>query len=279
MSIYLINNIPVKKNSPYFSPDSRGYRYGDGFFESCIFSGHRILHLAIHAERIQKSSLLLQIQLPPDWSTEVWETAVKKACSDALIQFARIRLTLFREGEGYYAPSGSGVCIVTQITPIIGDAPYEWNTQGLKIDTYKELSKNSNYISTLKTCSALIYIMAGIYAKEKGLDEVVIFNEYGRPCEASSSNIFVVKGEFILTPPISEYCIDGVMRRVLMLLINAYGYNLQERMITEIDLSASEEIILTSATRGIQWVCDYQGKKLKNVVSQVLFDRLTKSIR
>ncbi len=279
MSIYLINNIPVKKSTPYFSPDSRGYRYGDGFFESCVFFGHRILHLAIHAERIQQSSLLLQIQLPPDWNTEAWEIAVKNACMDALIPFARIRLTVFREGEGYYAPNGSGVCIVTQITPILKEGPYEWNTKGLKVDTYKELSKNSNYISTLKTCSALIYTMASLYAKQKGLDEVIMFNEFGRPCEASSSNIFVVKGEFILTPPISEYCIDGVMRRVLMSLIDAYGYNLQERMITEVDLSASEEIILTSATRGIQWVCDYQGKKLKHIVAQVLFDRLIKSIQ
>ena len=63
-----------------------------------------------------------------------------------------------------------------------------------------------------------------------------------------------------------------------MQLADAYGYSLQERPISEIDLSASEEIFTTSATRGISWVADYQGKKLKNTVSRVLFEQLVKSI-
>lgn len=201
-----------------------------------------------------------------------------KACKDANIAAARIRLTIFRDSEGLYTPNDSNVCLVTEINAETGIGPYQWQEEGLNIGTYKELVKNSNYTSTLKTCSALIYTLAGLYAKEHGLDDVVIFNEYGRPCESVSSNIFVVKGEFLLTPPISEYCIDGVMRKVIMQLADAYGYSLQERPISEIDLSASEEIFTTSATRGISWVADYQGKKLKNTVSRVLFEQLVKSI-
>lgn len=278
MAIYIINNNLIEEHAPFFSPKSRSYRYGDGFFESCKLSDSRILQLPLHADRIRKSALLLKLNLPNWWDEISWETSVLKACKDAKITSARIRLTIFRDSDGLYTPTDSNVCLVTEINEETGIGPYQWNETGLNIGTYKELVKNSNYTSTLKTCSALIYTLAGIYAKEHGLDDVVIFNEYGRPCESVSSNIFVVKGEFLLTPPISEYCIDGVMRKVIMQLADAYGYALQERPISEIDLSASEEIFTTSATRGINWVADYQGKKLKNTVSRVLFEQLVKSI-
>jgi branched-chain amino acid aminotransferase len=93
-----------------------------------------------------------------------------------------------------------------------------------------------------------------------------------------ASNLFVVKGEFILTPPISEYCIDGVMRKVVMHLADAYGYSLQERPLSEIDLTSAEEIFTTSATRGIRWVGNFQGKVLKNAVAKVIYDQLTKGL-
>lgn len=278
MAIFIINNTIVDENAPFFTPKSRGYRYGDGFFESCKLANGRILQLPLHGDRIRKSALLLKLHLPTWWDEISWETSVLKACKDAKMDAARIRLTIFRDAEGLYTPNHSNVCMVTEINAETGIGPYQWQEEGLHIGTYKELVKNSNYTSTLKTCSSIIYTLAGLYAKEHGLDDVVIFNEYGRPCESVSSNIFVVKGEFLLTPPISEYCIDGVMRKVIMQLADAYGYSLQERPISEIDLSASEEIFTTSATRGISWVADYQGKKLKNTVSRVLYEQLVKSI-
>lgn len=278
MSIFLVNNQIVKENTPFLTLNSRGYRYGDGFFESCKFADGRILHLPMHGHRIRKSSMLLKMNLPINWSADEWELSVAKACAENLISNARIRFSILRDSEGYYTPNENKTLLITEITPVNYIGNYQWNEAGLRIGTYKELVKNSNYTSMLKTCSSVIYTMAGLYAQEKGLDDVVIFNEFGRPCELVSSNIFVVKGEFLLTPPISEYCVDGVMRKVVMQLAEAYGYNIQERPITEVELSAAEEIFSTSATKGIQWIADYQGKQLKSVVSKVLFGKLIKTV-
>jgi branched-chain amino acid aminotransferase len=258
MPIYLINNNIVTEDAPHFTPNSRGYRYGDGFFESCAMWQGRILQLPLHVDRIKKSALLLKINLPSWWDEISWETSVLKACSEA----------------GWK----SAATMVTEINETQNLSPYPWNEQGLTLGTYKELSKNNNFTSTLKTCSALTYTLAGIYAKEHGLDDVVIFNDYGRPCETVASNLFVVKGEFIITPPVSEYCIDGVMRKVVIQLADAYGYSVQERPMSEIDLTSAEEIFTSSATRGIRWVGNFQGKVLKNVVAKVLYDQLTKGL-
>ena len=278
MPIYLINNNIVTEDTPHFTPNSRGYRYGDGFFESCAMWQGRILQLPLHVDRIKKSALLLKINLPSWWDEISWETSVLKACSEAGWKSARIRLTFFRESAGLYTPDQMEATVVTEIQQTQNNSAYPWNEQGRTLGTYKELSKNNNFTSTLKTCSALTYTLAGLYAKEHGLDDVVIFNDYGRPCETVASNLFVVKGEFILTPPISEYCIDGVMRKVIIHLADAYGYSVQERPLSEIDLTSAEEIFTTSATRGIRWVGNFQGKVLKNAVAKVIYDQLTKGL-
>jgi branched-chain amino acid aminotransferase len=144
MAIYIINNTIVDENAPFFSPKSRSYRYGDGFFESCKLSNGRILQLPLHGDRIRKSALLLKLNLPTWWDEISWETTVLKACKEANIASARIRLTIFRDADGLYTPNDSSVCLVTEINEAAGIGPYQWNEEGLNIGTYKELAKNSN---------------------------------------------------------------------------------------------------------------------------------------
>ncbi|MBM3920670.1 MAG: aminotransferase class IV, partial [Sphingomonadales bacterium] len=151
---------------------------------------------------------------------------------------------------------------------------YPLNEKGLTLGMFSELSKNANYTSTIKTNSALTYVMAGIHAAENKWDECVIINDSGRIAETVSSNIFTVNGEFITTPPLSEYCVDGVMRKVVMQLAGAYGYSIQENPITEISLSTADEIFISNAVKGIQWVGEYGGKTYKNATSGKLSELL-----
>ena len=160
MPIYLINNNIVSEDIPHFTPNSRGYRYGDGFFESCAMWQGRILQLPLHVDRIKKSALLLKINLPSWWDEISWETSVLKACSEAGWKSARIRLTFFRESAGLYTPDQMEATVVTEIQQTQNNSAYPWNEQGLTLGTYKELSKNNNFTSTLKTCSALTYTLA-----------------------------------------------------------------------------------------------------------------------
>src|SRR5690606_21319524 len=86
----------------------------------------------------------------------------------------------------------------------------------VKIGLYTDNYKPCNELSTIKSGNALLYVMAGIWAKEHGYDDVLILNEHGCVCEATGSNVFVVKDEKVFTPPVSEGCVDGVMRRFVI---------------------------------------------------------------
>ena len=87
-----------------------------------------------------------------------------------------------------------------------------------------------------------------------------------------------MQDEFLITPPISEYGIDGVMRRIVLQLADAYGYSIQERPVTETDVTAASEVFFTSAIKGIEWANHYLGKAYKCSVSKVLHQQLNASV-
>ncbi len=276
MQIFNINGTVVPPDQLYFKATSRGYRYGDGFFESMKWSNGRVLHYDLHLARIHKSAMLLQLNLPEGINENLLEHWISDTADQAGISNARIRCTIFREAEGYYVPENSTVTIVTEISEI-AESSYEWNEKGLLLGAYKELTKNANFTSALKTTSSLIYVLAGIYARENGFDECIIFNDQGRIAECISCNLFAVNGEFISTPPLSEYCVDGVMRKVVMQLAEAYGYTVIEQPLSEITLISADEIFITNASRGIRWIGEFQGKKFTNHVAKVLSEKLQPS--
>lgn len=274
---FLINGEEVASSSPYFTPESRGYRFGDGFFESMRFINNRIYHLPLHVIRIRKSAMLLQIDLPENFDEDWMEKQIVDFCKNHSINNAFVRFTFLRDAQGRYLPEQSNCEIIAEITPAT-ETGFTFNEIGLKLGSFKELSKNSNFISTLKTTSSLMYVLASLYAKKNLYDDCVVYNDYGRIAETSRANIFVVSGEFVITPPISEYCIDGVMRKVVLQLADAYGYTISEQPLSEMHLQAADEIFITNAARGIQWVQEYKNKKYRNTCSKVLSELLNKSI-
>ena len=273
MTYFLLDGKEITATSPALSLSARSYRYGDGFFESMKLSEGRLQHGYLHQQRIDKSLMLLHMDLPECFANTSLEDVIESFCKSKDIFNARIRSSFLREADGFYQPKNQYTQSVIEITPI-DYSGYPLNIEGLKIGNYKELAKNSNFTSTLKTTSALTYVMAGIYAKTNDFDECVIYNELENVCEGISSNIFMVSGEFISTPPLSEYCVDGVMRKIVIHQAQSYGYQMSEHRITEIDLSSADEIFFTSTTRGIQWAGNYMGKSLKNNISKVLSERL-----
>lgn len=276
MSIFLYQGLWVTGEEPQLALSSRSYRYGDGFFESMRFELDCIQHADLHESRIRKSALLLKMELPKYFDLPALEKDIQECLNSKNILSASVRCTFFREGDGLYTPQNVCTQIITEVKPT-DYRGYPLNEKGLSLGMFSELSKNANYTSTIKTNSALTYVLAGLHAAENQWDECVILNDSGRIAETVSSNIFIVNGEFITTPPLSEYCVDGVMRKVVLQLAGAYGYSVQENPITAISLSAADEIFISNAVKGIQWVGDYGGKNYKNATARKLSDLLNKA--
>ncbi|MGB4400921.1 MAG: aminotransferase class IV [Daejeonella sp.] len=253
---------------------NRGFKYGDGLFESMRLLKGKLMFAELHTERIRKGLKLLKMD---SWShLDTWflnEKVEELVRRNKTGPDARIRLTAFRNGEGLYNPSSNHMAFVLEASQL-SESLYKMNEKGLIIDVFDEITKPVNILSNLKTCNSLIYVLAGIFKNQNSLDEVMVLNSNGFLCESMSSNVFAVYDRKLYTPALSEGCIAGVMRQVVIKLAKENGIELVEAQISPDILNEADEVFLTNAARGIQWVMGYNSKRYFNEVSRFLNEKL-----
>ncbi len=253
---------------------NRGYRYGDGLFETLRMSRGKLKFVELHADRLQKGMKALKIEGYSHMDTYfLKDKAEELAKRNKISQNARFRLTVFRNAGGLYTPDSNKSGYSLEVTAL--DSPYyEMNSKGLIMDVYDDILKPVNRLSNLKTSSALPFVMAGLYKKQHRLDEVFILNQNGFLCESLSSNVFLVYKGQIYTPALSEGCVAGIMRQVVMDIAVKYGLEIVEAQINPEILNEVEEVFITNAVNGIQWVMGFNRKRYFNEVSRLLAEKL-----
>jgi branched-subunit amino acid aminotransferase/4-amino-4-deoxychorismate lyase len=254
MSQYILFNEEfIVADQAVIKASNRSFKFGDGLFESMKFCNGKLQFAAQHADRLKAGMKALKM----DGYALLDEYFLRQKTSDLyrknkLKGDARFRLTVYREGEGLYAPEGNKAGYLLEAAEM-DQSGYELNKKGLIIDVYDELTKPINKLSNFKTNNALLYIMAGLYQKQHRLDEALLLNQNGFLCESTSSNLFIVYQKQIYTPALSEGCVAGVMRTVILQLAKMHNLPLIEAQINPDILNEAEEVFVSSATRGIRW--------------------------
>ncbi len=223
----------------------RAFIYGDLLFESILVENGLPLHFDLHMNRLISGAKQLGFtQLPDDrvLYDKLMSTLAGK-------QHARIRLTLYRNGVGFYLPTQNDCITEVEVFDVI-EKPTILN----KVGIYRENYKPCNALSNLKSGNALIYVMAAKFAHEVGWDDALILNENGNVCEATSSNLFVLLDGSYITPPLSEGCVHGIMRQVFIEQLRTSPKVLIEKPVTPEMLKQAEGIWLTNAIYGIRKV-------------------------
>ncbi|MBU0696934.1 MAG: aminotransferase class IV, partial [Bacteroidetes bacterium] len=175
-----------------FTIANRGFKYGDGIFESMRMSKGKLNFADLHADRLQKGMKTLKLEGYSQMDAYFLKDKVDEICKrNKIVQNARLRLTVYRNAAGLYAPDQNKSAYVLEAMPL--DEPYyQINPKGLIMDIYPDIHKSINQLSNLKTCNSLPYVMAGIYKDQMRLDEAFILNQNGFLCESISANVFMV---------------------------------------------------------------------------------------
>lgn len=273
------NNQIVLKETPLFTIFNRSFCYGDGFFESIRITGGEMPFIKNHFERIKETAAVLEINLPKDFSIESLEETVALLCEkNEVLQEGKARINFYRKEGGLYAPENSECGVVIDVMPYDAGNGYELNNKGLKVDLYQKIKKPCNVLSGIKSCNSLLYVLAGKYKRDNDLEEAVILNDKHNVCEFTSSNLFIVINGVLYTPAISEGCINGVMRKVIIELASKARIYVYETELKPNDLIRADEIFLTNAVHGIQWIGAYKSKRYFNKVSKTLTDALNEHV-
>ena len=265
----------VSADTLLLTTSNRAFKYGDGLFESMRLMKGELKFAEIHADRLQRGMKALKIDGYSQMDAWFLKEKVAELAIRNKAKHARIRLTVYRDAGGLYTPSQNKMGYCMELTPI--DEPrYFLNGKGLIMDIFTDLPKPTNYLSNIKTCNSLVYVMAGIFKSQNRLDEVFLLNQNGFLCEAGSSNIFVWYKDHLYTPALSEGCVEGVMRQVIINIAKENNIGVTEAQISPDILYEADEVFLTNASRGVQCVMGYGVKRYFNKVSKLFMEELNK---
>ncbi len=267
--LYINNNGTVLTNdAPTIHAGNRGHVYGDGVFESIRIMNGVPINLDNHIHRLVQGAKAIKMRPAGFHTTEFFQSRIIELCEKSGIkEGGRCRISLDRVTGGAYKPESNECTFFIEVYPYDTNN-FELNSKGLEIDLYMDIKKSKNALSNFKTKSGLIYVMAAINATERKLDDVLISNDRGGILESSSCNLFVVSNGVLYTPGLDEGCLAGTMRMQVINLALNNGIKVYECNILPQNLLAADEIFLTNAIRGVNWVSGYRTKRYFNNMSR-----------
>ena len=269
------NGINLSRDTANISVRNSAFRYGYGLFETMLVMDGVIQLKELHWERLFEGLRLLKFQVTAHFTASfLEEESLKTIKRNKAEKICRVRLQVYANDEGL-----SPVFLIECFE--IEKRMTELNEEGLVVGIAERIAKNADATSHLKTTSYLPYFLAAKHAKEKGWDDALVLNQHRRVIESTIANIFWIKDNVIYTPPISEGCIAGVMRRHLLIELPRNGFKVSESILTDKILADADEVFITNAIRKIKWVKRIEKNQFANenvkLVNKLIFECLRNS--
>ncbi len=272
-------NGEILSSETTLSNSNRSFLYGDGVFETLKIVNSKILFFEDHYFRLMASMRIVRMEIPNSFTMEfLEEQIINLAKATNLEDSARIRFTVFRNDGGYYLPQTREISFLIQIKPLLNKL-YVLNEETYEVDLYKDFFVAKQLLSTLKTTNKMISITGSIFAKENDLQNCLLLNNEKNVVEALNGNVFMKTGNQLVTPPISEGCLNGIMRKqVLRLASRIENLEIIEAVISPFELQKAEELFVTNIISGIQPITKYRKKDFVMTTSKLISELLNQEV-
>ena len=223
----------------------RGFLLGDGLFETMRAYAGRVFRLAAHLRRLADGAGRIGLDLPFGLSDAVRETVAANRLRDGAV---RLTVTRGAVGAGLLPPASDAPATV-----LVTARPYRaepsWYERGLSAALARGRLDENRATAGLKHTGYLEAIVAVREAAEAGFDDALFRDAAGHLAEGAASNLFVVVGETLCTPPLSCGVLPGITRAAVLELAAATGIEVREAPLELAVLSDASEAFLTSSLR------------------------------
>lgn len=278
-------NTMINCNGSIVSDDSnllaknRAFLYGDAVFETLKIVNAKILFLEDHYFRLMAAMRIVRMGIPMSFTMEFLEEQILTLTkANKIEKSARARITVYRNDGGYYLPKNNTVSFLIAVESLENET-YSIIQKEYCVDLYTDFYVAKQLLSSIKTNNKLVNITASIYASENGLDNCLLLNENKNVIEALQGNLFMLKGNTLITPPVSEGCLNGIMRKqILSLARTLENIEVVEEAISPFDLQKSDELFITNVIRGIQPITKYRKKEFSTHFSTLMVKKLNEFI-
>ena len=241
--------------------NDRGFLLGDGLFETMRVAAGKPFRFAQHLERLARGADFLKIKLP--FAPRELEKFAAQLVEQNQVTEAILRVTLTR-GAGERGYAFNGECRPTLVMTLHAAPPpdaekvIEWNlvTSSFRIPA-------ADPLSSFKTTSKILHVMARAEAKEKGADEALLINTNGEVAETAGGNLFWVYDDKICTVPTGRGILPGITRAVVLEICQALGFQTNKCVIKPEALRKSKGIFVTQSALGIVPIAVLDGESVE----------------
>ena len=259
--IVWLNGALVEASEARISPFDHGLLTGDGVFESVRVYGGRPFAWTRHYRRLSQSATGLGLAVPPP---DVLLRAVEAAITANGLSEARVRLTVTGGPSLLGSDRGdAGQTLLVAATDLVPFPPT------CEVVTVPWPRNERGALAGLKTISYGENVRALAYAKERGAGEALFANTVGDLCEGTGSNVFLVAGGVVRTPPLASGCLDGVTRQLVLEVAPDAGVAVSQDPLPVAALADADEVFLTSTTREVQMVTAVDGRAVPSAPGPV----------
>lgn len=263
-------NGTIKKDTDFSLTTNSAFLYGDALFDTLIFKNNKLVFFEAHYFRLVASMRQLRMEIPPFFTQQYLEDEIRKLIGPNQIEDTRVRTTIYRNNEGLLIPKSNTINFLIHVSPL----KYETKASYV-LGIYKDNYLTTTAISSIKTTNRIPNVLATIYAAENAYDNCILLNHKKQIAEVTNANIFAIQGNIIKTPALSEGCIDGILRKKLITLINeSTEYSIVEGTIDSYELLQSDELFITNSVIGVQPVTQFKKKIYKSNIGKDLNKKL-----
>ncbi len=271
----IIFNDNLLENSENFIENNRGFLFGDMIFETIKIVNNKPLFFEEHYLRLMASMRICRMQIPMRFTIDFFENQIQKLIYSLVeTKSYRIRINVFRNTNGNYTPKNNTVSYLIYANEIENNK-YTIDDTFYEVELFKDFYVSKNLLSTLKTNNKMINICAGIFAKENNYHNCLLINEDKNITEAINGNIFMINNNSIITPPITDGCLNGIMRLQVIKAIKKIGsLHFEEKSISPFDLQKADELFITNVISGITSITKYRKKTYSNAWAKKILSEI-----
>ncbi len=255
----------VRRSDAKVSVFDHGLLYGDGVFEGIrAYHGH-VFRLREHLMRLERSASLISLKIP--MALAKLERIVNLAIKKNKLTDAYIRLLVTRgAGDLGLDPRACPKPSVIVIADKLRLFPAKCYENGLRAIVAKTRRNFAAALDpSIKSMNYLNNILAKIEANRKNVPEAIMLNADGYVSECTGDNVFLIKGNTIITPPVSAGVLVGITRGVVIeILRKQTNFKFKEQLFRPAALFSADEIFFTGTAAEIIPVTRIDNRRIGN---------------
>ena len=245
---------PVEKIR--WSPGQAGLVCGWGLFTTVRIVEGEAFAYERHWRRLEKDAATTR--LPMTYSGAKVRVQLQEVIRANKVKEGCARIYLVWNSVGFWKSDEK----MPDVDLVITSADLPHYPDSMRLTVREQGRHAASPLAGVKTISWLNSVWAVAEAQREGFDEVVLLNERGEVSECTAANIFAVKKDKVVTPPLNSGCLEGVTRGVLMEIASDAGTSVVEQTLRLDDLYAADEVFVTSTNRNVIGVSEIAGHKI-----------------